>query len=75
MGYFSELINTINEEQCNPDEIDVKTKGWINLFTSLYHSKDVTPYMHAFAMHTSEIIRLHANIIWFTQLGLENKMT
>ena len=27
---FFELINTINEEHCNPDEIDVKTKGWVN---------------------------------------------
>ena len=68
---FFKLINTINEEHCNPDEIDVKTKDWVNLFTSVYQSKDVTPYMHAFAMHTSEFVRLHGNIIRFTQQGLE----
>ena len=49
---FFELINTINEEHCNPDEVDAKTKGWVNSFTSLYQSKNVTAYMHAFAMHT-----------------------
>ena len=68
---FFELINTINEEHYNHDEIDGKTKGWVTSFTSLYQSKHVTPYMHAFAMYTSEFIRLHGNIIRFTQQGLE----
>ena len=41
-------VNTINEEHCNADEIDAKTKGWVTSFTSLYQSKDVTPYtLHA----------------------------
>ena len=43
----------------------------MNLFTSIYQSKDVTPYMQAFAVHTSEFICLHGNIIRFTQQGLE----
>jgi len=43
----------------------------VNLFTSIYQSKDVTPYMQAFAVHASKFICLHGNIIRFTQQGLE----
>ena len=29
--------------------------------------KDVTPYMHCFAMYTCEFVRLYGNIVTFTQ--------
>ena len=64
-------MKKVNEKDCNPDEIDVKTKSWVSLFVSIYQSKDVTPYMHCFAMHTSEFIRLYGNVVTFTQQGLE----
>lgn len=38
---------------------------------SLYQTKDVTPYMHAFSMHVPEFLCLHGNITMFTQQGLE----
>ena len=68
---FFELINYLNEPECNSVEFDCRTKTWVRLFTSLYQSKDVTPYMHAFAMHVSQFIDLHGNITMFTQQGLE----
>lgn len=43
----------------------------LTFFRSLYQSKDVTPYMHAFAMHVSQFMDLHRNITMFTQQGLE----
>ena len=43
-------MKTINEQDCDPDEIDVKTKAWVTLFSSIYQSKYVTPYTHAFAI-------------------------
>lgn len=46
-------------------------KKWVRLFISAYQSKDVTPYMHAFAMHVSEFLHLQGNIVMFTQQGLE----
>ena len=47
------------------------TTVWVDLFTSLYQSKDVTPHIHAFAMHVSLFMDIHGNITMFTQQGLE----
>ena len=68
---FFKLINKINEQNCDSVEIDIGTKSWVTSFISVYQSKDCTPYVHAFTMHTSEFIRLHGNIVSFTQQGLE----
>ena len=40
-------------------------------FKLLYQSKDVTPYMHALAIHVSEFIHLYGILVAFTQQGLE----
>jgi len=37
----------------------------------VYQTKDVTPYIHALLNHVPEFIRLHGNLISFTQQGLE----
>ena len=68
---FFNLINIINEDDCSPEDINLKTKDWVTSFTSIYQTKDVTPYMHAFAMHMAEFIHLNGSIVKFTQQGLE----
>ena len=67
---FFKLINDINEGTCNVADIDVKAKAWVTSFTSTYQAKDVTPYMHALAMHIGEYIQLHGSVVRFTQQGL-----
>lgn len=68
---FFRVMNKINERDCDPNEIDSDTKSWVRSFVSVYQGKDCTPYIHAFAMHTSQFIRLYGNVISFTQQGLE----
>ena len=68
---FFKLINDINEGTCDAADIDVKAKAWVTSFTSTYQAKDVTPYMHALAMHMGESIQLHGRVVRFTQQGLE----
>ena len=51
--------------------IDEEAKGCVNLFTSIYQTKDVTPCIYCFAMHVSEFISLYGNVAMFTQQGLE----
>lgn len=41
------------------------------MFTTTYQTKDVTPYMHAMAMHVPEFLKLYKGIVLFTQQGLE----
>ena len=68
---FFNLIEIINQDSCNPEDVDRKAKAWVTAFTSIYQSKDVTPYMHALAMHMGEFIQLHGSVVKFTQQGLE----
>ena len=55
----------------NAADIDVKAKAWVTSFTSTYQAKDVTPYMHALAMHMQELIPLYGSVVRFTQQGFE----
>ena len=51
---------------------DSKTaKDRVRTFCSVYQTKHVTPYVHVFAMHVPQFIRLYRNITKFTQHGLE----
>ena len=68
---FFDLINEINEDTCDAKKVDEKAKAWVTSFTDIYLAKDVTPYMHALAMHIGEFIHLHGSVVKFTQQGLE----
>ena len=64
---FSQLLSKINKWNCDPVEVDIGIKSWLTSFISVYQSKNCTSYIHAFAMHTSEFIKLHGNVVSFTQ--------
>ena len=68
---FFALIKTLGKRDCNAIEFGHRSKAWVEVFTSLYQTKDVTPYMHAFAMHVPEFLSLYGNIVMFSQQGLE----
>lgn len=68
---FFHLTEELGKVDCNAVEIERQAKEWIRLFTTIYQTKDVTPYMHALSMHVPEFIRLYGNIVVFTQQGLE----
>lgn len=68
---FFHLTEELSQVDCNAIEIESQAKAWVRLFTSVYQTKDVTPYMHALAMHVPEFIRFYGNIVIFTQQGLE----
>lgn len=50
---------------------EIKARGWVRKFTDVYHTKNVTPYVHAMANHVSEFMKLHGSVVSFTQQGLE----
>ena len=64
------LIKKLGKEQCDATEFGKAAKAWVNSFTSLYQTSDVTPYMHAMAMHVPEFLNLYGGISKFSQ-GLE----
>lgn len=57
MAHCNVLI-WLGKVDCNAVKIEQEAKAWVRLFTTIYQTKDVTPYMHALAMHVPEFIRL-----------------
>ena len=56
------------------EEIDAFSQSvhnWIQDFLSIYQTKDITPYIHAFYCHVPQFLRLYGNIDHFNQQGLE----
>lgn len=52
-------------------DIEQRSKDWVRSFTSVYHTRHVTPYMHALAMHVPEFLRKYGSLTQFTQQGME----
>ncbi len=57
--------------ECDPDQLQGDIKNWVREFLTIYQTKNVTPYVHAFAYHVPEFVRRYGNITMFTQEGLE----
>ena len=53
------------------DYIAHRVKFGLTCCEELATPLDVTPYMHALAMHIGEFIQLHGSVVRFTQQGLE----
>ena len=69
---FYSLVQQLGKSECDDiDKFEKSVKSWVTKFASIYQTKDVTPYIHAFAMHVPQFLRLHGNISSFTQQGLE----
>ena len=64
-------LNLFKSLDCDVNKIEGNSKDWIRLFCSVYQTKDVTPYMHALAMHVPEFLHLYGNIVMFSQQGHE----
>ena len=55
----------------NTNELQKEIKNWVKLFLRQYQTKNITPYVHAFACHIPEFIREFENVCKFNQQGLE----
>ena len=69
-GVIFSLINTINDEELtldNIEELRASIKAWVKPFLSIYQSKNVTPYIHAFMMHVPQFIALHGILVYLLE--------
>lgn len=62
-----------NEPILTPKLLKTKTHEWLMLYRSVYHAKDVTPYMHILVSHFHQLWELHGDINLFNQEGFEKK--
>ena len=56
---------------CSMQELRCKLKTWMSLFTSIYQTKNVTPYIHVLMSHIPEFLDMYGAIVAFSQQGLE----
>ena len=67
-GAIFSLINTINDEELdNIEELRASIKAWVKPVLSIYQSKNVTPYIHAFMMHVPQFIALHGILVYLLE--------
>ena len=55
----------------NADQLQDDVDDWITLFTSIYQTKHVTPYMHILRSHIPQFIKIYGTLAPFSQQGLE----
>lgn len=68
MGFWR--LITVLKGECDSVQLQLDIKEWVRKFLELYQTKNITPYVHAFACHVPEFVSHYGNITKFTQ-GLE----
>jgi len=69
---FYKLTNHHSKVESDPDDFAKNAKDWVNMFTSIYQKKDVTPYMHALVYHVPEFLKLYnGDLTMFNQQRLK----
>ena len=58
-------------DDLNPDQLQDDVNNWITLFTTIYQTKHVTPYMHILVSHIPQFIKFYGSLACFSQQGLE----
>ena len=53
------------------DRFGTDAKKWVRDFTSVYQTKNVTPYIHLMAMHVPEFLKKYGGLVKFTQQDME----
>ena len=61
--------NKMNEMEIK--DFTKRASDWVTLFTSVYQTKHVTPYIHVLVAHLPTIMKDHGNVWMFSQQGLE----
>ena len=58
-------------DKISADSFETKATNWLRLFTTVYQTRHVTPYMHLLTSHIAELLDIHGTIALFSQQGLE----
>ena len=68
---FWRLFNELGKADTDPKELQEDIKIWVRNFLKVYQTKNITPYVHAFAFHVPEFMEAYGSICQFSQQGLE----
>ena len=48
-----------------------QARNWLRLFTAVYQTKHITPYVHLLTSHIADFLEIHRIVALFSQQGLE----
>ena len=65
------ILQKLTISSAEADKFETEAKAWVTYFTSIYQSKNVTPYIHIMAIHIPEFIHKSTNLAQFNQQGME----
>lgn len=68
---YEVLWSSNNMDEHEIEDFTKKAKSWVALFTSLYQTRNVTPYMHVLVTHVPKLLRDVGSLAKFSQQGLE----
>ena len=68
---FYDMYMSIISENPSADTLKKDTQAWVMKYLRVYQTKNVTPYIHAFAMHIHEFVDLYGSLAPFSQQALE----
>ena len=63
------LWSSKNMDEQEIEDFTKKTTGWITLFTSIYQTKNVTPYMHVLVAHVPQLLKDFGSLAKLSQQG------
>ena len=58
---WTELFNELGKADTNPKELWDDIKWWMRNFHKVYQTKNITPYVHAFAFHVPEFMEAYGS--------------
>ena len=68
---FKALVDKMAESSTDPLLFKSEVHSWLALYLSIYQTKNITPYIHAFVKHVWEFLDLYGSLEQFSQQGLE----
>lgn len=71
---FYSLYQVLQREDTSDVDIaeyESSIRAWVREFTEIYQTRHIIPYIHAFANHIPEFLKLHGSLSKFNQQGLE----
>ena len=71
---FYEMYLLMNTEKPDSDVLKTEAEAWVTTYLTVYQTKNITPYIHAFAMHVHEFIRLYGSLQPYSQQALKSLM-
>ena len=68
---FYEMYLLMNTEKPDSDLLKTEAQAWVTTYLTVYQTKNIIPYIHAFTMHVHKFIRLYESLQPYSQQALE----